>query len=323
MAEAPRSPQASRTNVVADRAMAAPTDMHLPMTAAAPPRKAVFRSKYLANTRLKIGLLIIAMLIAVFAIAVFFTDLDPYRQSLLMRLKPPGSFGRDGHHYLLGTDQFGRDVLARLIYGIRVPLTVALLSAVLGAVLGLAIGLPAGYFGGPLDGLLSYVVDVQLSLPFILIALFVLALFGSSVPNIILVFASLSWPIVARVARVSARQLRSSLFIEACKAAGLSTTRILLRHVVPNALPPVIAIMAVQVSQFVIAESSLGFFGLGVAPPEPTWGNMLADGRDYMSQAWWMNVFPGLGIVLLAGAANIFGEGLREVLDPREGNADV
>jgi peptide/nickel transport system permease protein len=270
-----------------------------------------------------VGLVILLLLLGAYLYVALLTDMDPYRQRLLMRLRPPGTAMANGQIFYLGTDQFGRDVLARLVHGIRVPLMVAILSAFLGGALGLTIGIAAGYFGGKLDGTLSYIVDIQLSMPFILIALFVLTLFGSSVMNIIVVFALLSWPIIARVARVLAMQLRNSLFIDACKASGISTTRILFGHVLPNTLPPVIAVIAVQVSHFVLAEASLGFFGLGVPPPEPTWGNMLAAGRDYMSQAWWLNVVPGLCIVLLAGAANIFGEGLREVLDPKGDVADV
>lgn len=282
-----------------------------------------YLAKYLSNRRLVLGVVFLALLVGLFIFVIAFTGLDPYKQNLAMRLKPPGSLGPRGDFFILGTDQFGRDVLARLAYGIRVPLVVAILSAILGAALGLGIGLSAGYFGGTLDSLLSYVVDVQLSLPFILIALFVLTLFGSNVVNIVLVFTLLSWPIAARVARVQAMQLRTSLFVEACKASGLSTLRIILRHVLPNALPPVIVVTAIQVSHFVIAEASLGFFGMGVPPPEPTWGNMLADARNYMSQAWWLNVMPGICIVFLAGAANMFGEGLREILDPRDDNSDV
>jgi peptide/nickel transport system permease protein len=278
---------------------------------------------WLSNKRLMIGLLILLLLLAVFAYVAVLTDVDPYRQRLLARLRPPGTALANGQVFYLGTDQFGRDVLARLIYGVRVPLMVAVLSAFFGGALGMAVGIAAGYFGGVVDRALSYVVDIQLSMPFILVALFVLALFGSSVINIILVFTLLSWPIIARVARVIALQLRQAPFIDACRASGLSTTRILVAHVLPNTLPPVIAVMAVQVSHFVLAEASLGFFGLGVPPPEPTWGNMLAAGRDYMSQAWWLNVIPGLCIVLLAGASNLFGEGLREVLDPKGDVADV
>lgn len=277
----------------------------------------------LLNGRLIAGLVILLLLLSAYVYVALLTDLDPYRQRLLLRLQPPGTVASNGQVFLLGTDQFGRDVLARLIYGVRVPLMVAILSSLSGGALGLAIGIAAGYFGGKLDAALSYIVDVQLSMPFILIALFVLTLFGSNVMNIILVFTLLSWPIVARVARVLALQLRGAVFIDACKASGISTARILLSHVMPNTLPPVIAVMAVQVSHFVLAEASLGFFGLGVPPPDPTWGNMLAAGRDYMSQAWWLNVIPGLCIVLLAGAANLVGEGLREVLDPKGEVADV
>ncbi|MCW2318664.1 peptide/nickel transport system permease protein [Rhodoblastus acidophilus] len=276
-----------------------------------------------SNGKMWIGILLILALISLALLVDLILQLDPYKQSLALRLKPPGFHGPRGEFFLLGTDQFGRDVLARLVHGMRVPLLVAALSALFGTAIGLWLGLLSGYFGGLADWIVSLFIDIQISLPFILVALFVLSLFGSSVTIIVAMFSLLSWPAVARVARVEARHLRGSLFIEACRASGLSQTRIVLRHVLPNALAPVIVIAVAQVAQFIIAEASLGFFGLGIAPPEPTWGNMLSDGRNYMVQAWWLNVAPGVCVILLAGAANLFGEGLREFLDPRQDGVEL
>lgn len=274
----------------------------------------------LQNRKVAIGLLIVVALCVTTYLLPFVWDIDPYRQDLINQLKPPGSYRRDGGLYLLGTDHFGRDVFARLVYGVRVPLYIASLSAFLGALMGLAVGLPAGYVGGVLDRFVNGLIDVQLSLPFILVALFILVVFGASVFNIVIVFTLLSWPLAARVARGEARRLRSVLFIEACRSMGFSTARIIYKHILPNAIPPVLVVTAVQVAHFVITEAALGFFGLGVAPPEPTWGNMLADARNYMNRAWWLGLLPGLAIILLAMAANSVGEGLREYYNPQDRN---
>ena len=250
---------------------------------------------------------------------------SPTAQHLSLRLKPPGFVGPDEGVRLAGTDQFGRDMLSRLIYGVRIPLIVGFASALFGAAIGLMVGLPAGYFGGSTDTFLSTLMDVQLSMPFILVALAVIALFGSSAANIILVFALTSWAVNARVARAVATSLRASQFVEAARSLGAGHLWILRRHVIVNALPPVLVVASVQVAQFIIYESAFGFFGMGVPPPAPTWGNMLADARNYLREAWWMGTFPGLCIMLVALAVNLFGDGLRDALDPREvqvGRAD-
>jgi peptide/nickel transport system permease protein len=219
--------------------------------------------------------------------------------------------------HLLGTDEFGRDVLSRLIYGTRTPLIVGFSSAVLGSLIGALLGLPAGYFRGRIDSVISWIIDVQLSLPFILVAFAVVALFGPTELNIILVFAMTSWGTNARVARAAAISLSAAPFVEAAKSVGATHRRIILRELLPNAVAPILVVASVQVAQFIIFEAGLGFFGLGIPPPAPTWGNMLADAQEYLQSAWWLGVFPGAAIALAALAANFVGDGLRDVLDPR------
>lgn len=269
------------------------------------------------NRRVLISAAILAVLIAVALLAPVIAPFSPTEQNIAMRLRPPGTATATGGVYLAGTDQYGRDVFSRLIYGVRIPLVVALSSALLGSLIGLAVGLPAGYLGGHIDAAVGVLIDIQLSMPFILVALMVIVLFGSSALNIILVFSFLSWPTTARVARASALRLRNTQFVEASRSAGATSLWILRKHILPNALPPVVVVATVQVANFVIYEAAFGFFGLGVPPPEPTWGNMLADARNYLRHAWWMSAFPGLCIAFVAVAANLFGDGLREALDPR------
>jgi peptide/nickel transport system permease protein len=286
------------------------------------PPKSTFK-RLTESRQIVLSVLILLALVTVAALAPIISPLSPTEQNLAMRLLPPGSVAPSGTIYFAGTDQYGRDVLSRLIYGVRVPLVVAILSAFLGSLIGLAMGLPAGFCGGWLDAMLGVVVDVQLSMPFILVALLVIVLFGATALNIILVFTFLSWPVAARVARSAALRLRSSQFVEAARVAGATSFWILRKHILPNALPPVLVVATVQVANFIIYESAFGFFGLGVPPPEPTWGNMLADARNYLRYAWWLALFPGLCIALVAFAMNTFGDGLRDVLDPREIDRDL
>lgn len=267
--------------------------------------------------QLSISLMALAALVVIAIAAPFIAPQSPYQQNLTGRLLPPGSVARNGFVYLLGSDQFGRDQLSRLIHGVRTPLIIGFSAAFVSAVVGLVLGAVAGY-SRRLDSVISYLVDVMLSLPFIVVAMAVVVLFGASALNIILVFTLSSWPTTARVARALTMSLSVSPFVEALRTAGASDIRILVRHIVPNILPAVIIIASVQVSQFVIYESAFGFLGLGVPPPEPTWGNMLADARNYIHNAWWMGLFPGLGIAIVALTANLVGDGLRDLLDPHD-----
>jgi peptide/nickel transport system permease protein len=227
-----------------------------------------------------------------------------------------GSGQRFSYH-ILGTDHLGRDVTTRLFYGGRISLLVSLSSVVLAAAAGLLIGLLAGNFGGAIDSVFMRIVDLQLAFPFILLALAIVALLGPSLQNIILVFTITSWPIYARTVRPMALSLREKEFVEAARAAGAGHGRVIFRHILPNIASPLIVVASFEVAKMVILEAAMGFLGLGVPPPTPTWGNMLADGRDYIRTAWWLTTFPGLAIMVTATGINLLGDALRDIFDPR------
>ena len=242
---------------------------------------------------------------------------NPLRQNIEARLQRPGWVDPTGHRAWLGTDALGRDVLSRLIYGSRISLIISLVSVACAGFLGFGAGLASGYYGGFVDAILMRVADLQLAFPFILLALAIIALLGPTLVNIMIVFAVTSWPVYARIVRGSVLTLRSQEFVLAARSVGRGHLGILLRHITPNALAPLIVIASFEVARMIIAESALGFLGLGVQPPTPTWGNMVADGRLYIRDAWWLAAFPGLAIMLIATSINLIGDGLRDLLDPR------
>jgi peptide/nickel transport system permease protein len=242
---------------------------------------------------------------------------NPLRQNIEARLHRPGWVDPAGHKAWLGTDALGRDVLSRLIYGSRVSLVISLASVAFAGLLGFGAGLASGYYGGVVDTVLMRIADLQLAFPFILLALAIIALLGPTLVNIMIVFAVTSWPVYARIVRGSVLALRSQEFVLAARSLGRGHLGILLHHITPNALAPLIVIASFEVARMIIAESALGFLGLGVQPPTPTWGNMVADGRLYIRDAWWLAAFPGMAIMLIATAINLIGDGLRDLLDPR------
>ncbi|MBI4277878.1 MAG: ABC transporter permease [Armatimonadetes bacterium] len=241
---------------------------------------------------------------------------DPRKQNIMIRLSPP--LTREGARvHALGTDQLGRDVLSRVIYGGRVSLTVSV-SAVAGSgLLGVALGLWAGYARGPVEAVVMRLVELQLAFPVILLALVVVGLLGATTANIILVFIITSWPVYARTVRTTVLTVRDQEYVEAARAVGNRDTRILVRHILPNTFNPLIIIASFEVARLIILEASLGFLGLGIQPPTPTWGNMLAEGRDYLGQGWWIATFAGAAIILTVGPVNFLGDTLRDLLDPR------
>lgn len=243
---------------------------------------------------------------------------DPNAQELSLRLKPPGSVGEDGATTLLGTDHLGRDVLSRLVNGARISLVVALASVGLAAVAGLVVGLAAGYYRGLGDDLVMRLVDIQLSIPYIMLAMSIVALVGTSLRNVILVLLLYGWVIYARLVRGQTLSLREREFVLASRTVGASDLRILTRHIMPNLLSPLIVISTLELANMIVLEAGLGFLGLGVPPPTATWGGMLADGREYLTAGvWWVAVFPGLAITSTILAINILGDWLRDRLDPR------
>ena len=242
---------------------------------------------------------------------------DPLAQEILARLQPPGWSDGDGWTAWLGTDHVGRDILSRLLYGGRISLLISLTSVAGSLAIGLVLGLVAGFYGGSLETLIMRLTDLQLAFPFILLALAIVALLGPSLVNIVVVFTVTSWPIYARVVRGSVLALKQQDFVTAARALGRAEWGILLRHVAPNTVAPLTVIAFFEIARMIITEAALGFLGLGVQPPTATWGNMLADGRDYIRDAWWLSAFPGLAIMVMAAGVNLLGDGLRDILDPR------
>lgn len=253
-------------------------------------------------------------------VAIFAPLLAPYdirEQSLLERLAPPTALGGiEGH--VLGTDQLGRDVLSRLIYAIRTTLAVAAIGTVIGLVIGTTLGLLSGLLGGWFDNFIMFLVDVQASLPFVLVALTVIALFDTSLLVLILVVGIAGWEIYARVVRGQVLAVRDLPYIEASTALGANLARIGWRHVLPNVSSPIIVMATVNFSYVVLLESALSFLGLGVQPPNTSLGAMLGAGRDYILTNWTLPAIPGAVIVLITMSISLIGDWLRDVLDPRQ-----
>lgn len=269
------------------------------------------------------GLLVMATVTGLALFADQIAPRSPTSQQILLRLKPPGFTNpRTGAVAWLGTDHLGRDILSRIIHGSRVSLAVSLPAVVVSALLGMTLGLLAGYYRGGIESVVMRCVDLQLAFPFILLALSIVALMGPSLRNIIIVFAVTTWPVYARTTRGVVLALRAQEFVEAARGLGASDRRILWRHVTPGVLSPVLVLASFEVARMIILEASLGFLGLGVPPPTPTWGSMLADGRDYLRDAWWIAAFPGLAIMLTAAGSNFLGDGLRDMLDPMLRNVE-
>jgi peptide/nickel transport system permease protein len=264
-----------------------------------------------------IGMVIVILFLLTAAVAPILAPADPLEITLKNRLKPPGWIDGEGKCSLLGTDNLGRDVLSRIIFGSRVSFQVGTISVLLGMAIGLILGLGSGYFGGIVDQIIMRLVDIQLSMPFILLAMTIIALIGPGVYRIIIVFALTNWVVYARVVRASTLSVKEMDFVKAARTIGLSHAKIISKHILPNVFLPLIVIASVQVAQVIMYEAAFGFFGLGVPPPTPTWGNMLSDGREYLSVAWWVGTFPGLAIVMVVFGINVLGDGFRDVLDPK------
>jgi len=242
---------------------------------------------------------------------------DPGRQVLLKRLRPPMWEARGLREHPLGTDHLGRDILSRILYGGRISLGVGLSAVTLSCLIGVTLGLLAGFHGGRTDAFIMRVVDVFLAIPYILLAMGVVFALGPSLLNVIVVMAVTRWVQFARIVRADVLSIREREFVSGARARGSRSLRLLLRHVLPNALTPIIVIATLELAFMIIYESALSFLGLGVQPPTPTWGWMLSDGRNYVATAWWLATFPGLAIMLTVLAVNLLGDWLRDTLDPR------
>jgi peptide/nickel transport system permease protein len=262
--------------------------------------------------------LIVLIVIVVFALAgPSLAPHDPTLQSLRLRLRPPVWEVGAEPGYILGTDNLGRDVFSRIIYGARVSLIVGIASVMLQGLIGVTAGLVAGYLGGWIDNVIMRIADVQQSLPFLILAVAVAAVLDASLLNVIFVLGFTGWVTYGRVIRSQALSLREREFVEAARALGSGSGTILIRHILPNVLPSVTVIGTLTVSTMILAEASLSYLGLGVPPPNVTWGGMVADGRGYLSTGWWVSVLPGIALFLTVFSINVVGDRLRELVDPK------
>lgn len=269
--------------------------------------------------RLKWGLAAAAVMLAIVAGALcasWVAPDSPLTVDIEHRLVPPAWMDGGTLWHVLGTDQVGRDLFSRLIYGGRVSLLIGVTAVLISASIGVLLGLAAGYFGPRVDWSIMTLINVMLTFPFVLLALAVIAVLGPSVVNMIIVLGVTDWPLYARVIRAETQALREREFITASRALGTSHTRIIFRQILPNLVSVIVVIATLQVARVIILESFLSFLGLGVQPPTPAWGNMLGEGRVYMLNSWWIAAFPGLAIFVTTLAINLMGNALRDWLDP-------
>jgi peptide/nickel transport system permease protein len=246
--------------------------------------------------------------------------LAPYRPTeidLRQRLLPPAWEPAGSPRHVLGTDNVGRDVLSRIIWGARISLSVGVAASLLGALAGSTLGLCAGFFGGLIDRAVSWLIDVQLAFPFTLFAIFLLAVFGGGFVPVVAVLALATWVNFARVVRSQALSLRAQDFMLAARAVGVGTPRLLRRYLLPAVLPSIVVVASFSAAQAILTQAALSFLGVGVDPTTPSWGAMLDLGRNYLQTAWWMAMFPGLAIAVTVLGANLVGDWLNAVLDPR------
>jgi peptide/nickel transport system permease protein len=268
--------------------------------------------RYFKRNRLAVGgLAVIALVFFIAAFAGLIAPLDPGQTDVALKLKPPSS------DHLLGTDQLGRDVLSRMLFGSRVSLSVGFVAVAISIVIGIFVGALAGYYGRWADSVLMRFVDIMLCFPSFFLILTVVAILGPSLFKVMVVIGITSWMGTSRFVRAEFLSLRERDFTQAAKALGVKDRRIIFRHILPNALAPVFVTATLDVATAILVEAGLSFLGFGVQPPAPSWGNILTEGRTYILDAWWLTVFPGLAILLTVLSFNLLGEGLRDALDPR------
>ncbi len=261
------------------------------------------------------------ILLAVLAVAalwpVAWLPHPPELSDLDARLIPPAVFGGGNPAHPLGTDNLGRDLLSRMMYGARFSLFVAISAVTIGAVLGLAAGVVAGYRGGLADVVLMRLVDVQLAFPLLLLIIATIAVLGRGLAVLIVVLGIPAWAHYARIVRASTLSIAATQYLEAARALGGSETRLITRHILPNLATPLVILTTFEIARLLLIESAVSFLGLGIQPPTPSWGTMIADGRNHIYEGWWVSTIPGLGIFVAVLAFNFIGDGLRDVLDPK------
>lgn len=265
---------------------------------------------------LAVGGIIILVAVGCAALAPLLAPHDPYAQAVGLRLIPPVWDAGGGWTNILGTDPLGRDLLSRIIYGAQISISAGALAVSVSMVLGVLMGLLAGYYGGSVDTVISNAVNLMLAFPFLLLALAAVAVIGPGFRNMVIVLGVTGWPIYTRVVRAETLKYREREFVLAARALGLGSPRIIWGHVLPNLVNTIIVMASLEVARMIILESFLSFLGLGIQPPTPSWGAMLGEGRVYVFTHWWLATFPGLAIFVTTLGINLFGDGLRDLLDP-------
>jgi len=260
---------------------------------------------------------LLAGFVLVAALAELIAPAEPARQSLIQRLRPPGHATAQGFTYWMGTDELGRDLLSRVIHGARASMVVAVASVAVSLLLGSALGLLAGWRRGWTEVAIMRLVDTMLSIPAILLAVLAVAVAGPGFQTLILVLGLTRWPRYTRVAYAQTLQVATLPYIRAAELAGAGTTRLLLRHILPNIAGPLVVVATAEFGLMILFEAGLSFLGLGIQPPIPSWGSIMSTGRNYLERAWWLTLFPGGCLFLLVLSVNVLGDWLRDRLDPR------
>lgn len=289
------------------------------MNAASTLRLGVVRKRPEGKKRIRFsrGLVGLTILVVLTLAAIFAGALplaDPEATELSNRLTPPKWL--DGQ-YILGSDQLGRDVLSRIVYGARVSLVVGFSTVFIAGTVGVILGLCAGYFGGWLDHLIMRLLDVMQAFPFLVMALALVAVLRPSLTSTVAILSIWGWTAYCRPVRGSTLSLREKEYISAAQVAGCSSQRVLIRHILPNTVPLILVLATFQIAQLIVAESALSFLGLGIPPPTPSWGSMIGEGRQYISSAWWITTFPGVVLTLAVLGIGFVGDWLRDALDPQ------
>ncbi len=264
-----------------------------------------------------VGCIILALIVLVALAAPLLAPYNPELVDIRNRLKPPAWLDGGTPAYLLGTDNVGRDITSRIIYGARVSLFVGLATVFLGGLFGTVLGVVAGYFRGRLETAIMRLVDIQLAFPSILLAVAIMAILGPSVRNVILVLSLATWASFCRIARGQTLAVCNQEYVMAAHALGARHALVILKYVVPNILSPLIVLASFAIATNIINEASLSFLGVGVPPTTPTWGGMLSEGRNYLRLAWWVSTLPGIALMLTVYSVNVIGDWLRDYLDPR------
>ena len=275
------------------------------------PRSPSFLARFVRNLQAVIGLVLVSLMLFLAISAELVTTSDP------TRLSPRDRYIEPGEVHVFGTDHLGRDILTRMIYGARVSLSVGLAAVTLSAFIGTMLGAVAGYFGGWPDIIISRLIDTFLAIPGLVLTIGLVSILGSGLDKMVMAIGISSWPLYARLVRSSYISLKEMEYVQAARSIGARTPRIILRHILPNAIGPILVVMTIGTAGAILTEAGLSFLGIGLEPKIPTWGRMLAEAQEFIRQYPYMSIFPGIGIMIFTLGFNLFGEGLRDLLDPK------